>query len=56
VPHQIIGIFMECATKNATVVLSTEHDRYEWINPDRRHGFVMMEPDCYVVDTFAKRD
>lgn len=47
---QIIAIFMLCETKDTEVHLSTEHDRYDWIDPRDRKKFPMTEPDCFVID------
>ncbi|MEK7153243.1 MAG: hypothetical protein AAB834_04805, partial [Patescibacteria group bacterium] len=55
VPHQIIAIFMLCEATAREVVLSVEHDDYQWIEPAKRHTYPMMEPDCFVVDAVGKR-
>ena len=33
VQWQVVGIFFECHADSAEVVLSGDHDQYEWINP-----------------------
>ena len=53
VSHQIVAIFILCKSTAEDVRLSNEHDEYKWIEPTKRTDFVMMEPDCFVVDEVA---
>jgi 8-oxo-dGTP diphosphatase len=55
VQYQIIAIFVVCRAKSKDVVLSEEHDHYVWLDPAKRTQVDLMEPDCYVVDTYAAR-
>jgi 8-oxo-dGTP diphosphatase len=48
IEHQIIAIFMLCKAKANKVVLSDEHDDYQWVNPADDLS-MMMEPDRSVV-------
>ena len=54
VPHQIVGTFFVCTPKSDEVVLSTEHDDYQWINPKDRQKYDLMDPEDKVIDRYAK--
>lgn len=46
VPTQIIAIFTVCQAKSGDIVLSEEHDAYEWANPqDVQVDVVDPEPE-----------
>lgn len=32
---QVVGIFFECKAKTDKVILSTDHDDYKWIKPEK---------------------
>lgn len=34
IEHQIIGTFIKCFVDSDEVILSKDHDRHEWINPE----------------------
>lgn len=40
---QIIAIFFLCTTSSANVILSEDHDAYEWINPSDYSNFPVIE-------------
>lgn len=55
VPHQIIATFLVCKpTSETDVILSDEHDSYEWINPVKRTEFDLMDPEDKVIDRLAE--
>jgi len=54
VPHQIIAIFMEVTVVGGDIRLSVEHDEAAWIDPRKRQDYLMMEPDCFVVDDMVR--
>lgn len=54
-PHQIIAMFIICQpASDAEIVLSDEHDAYEWIEPAKRSEFDIMDPEDKVIDNFSK--
>jgi len=54
VPHQIIGVFFVCTPKSDKIVLSTEHDDYQWIEPKNRKNYDVMDPEDKVIDKLAE--
>ena len=46
---QIFGVFFLCTVKNANVVLSSDHDAYEWINPANPESFDLISPNKEVL-------
>ena len=42
VEHQIIGTFIECFADSDEVILSRDHDRYEWINPEDHKNYDLV--------------
>jgi 8-oxo-dGTP diphosphatase len=54
VEHQIVAIFMLCKCPTTKVKLSNEHSEFAWVEPNKRHGYQMMEPDCFVVDAVGQ--
>ncbi len=55
VPHQIIATFLVCKpTGEMKVVLSDEHDDFQWINPQNRLDFDIMDPEDKVIDKFIE--
>lgn len=50
VQHQIIAVFMFCKSLSENVQLSSEHDKFMWVEPTKRKDFDIVEPDCFVVD------
>ena len=40
---QIVGIFFECHATSPEVILSADHDAYEWINPKEYQKYEIME-------------
>lgn len=53
VPHQIVATFQVCTPKNDKVTLSSEHDDFQWIKPESRQQFDVMDPEDKVIDRFA---
>lgn len=54
VPHQIIATFLVCRlSSEAEIVLSDEHDAYEWIEPKERANYDLMDPEDKVIDRLA---
>lgn len=39
---QIVGIYFVCTTKDTNVVLSQDHDEYQWINPNRHTEYQLI--------------
>lgn len=55
VPHQIIATFLVCQPKeNKDIVLSEEHDAFEWIDPKNRSEYDIMDPEDEVIDRYAE--
>jgi 8-oxo-dGTP diphosphatase len=40
---QIVGIFFECTTDSDKVVLSEDHDKYEWIEPKQYRKYDLIQ-------------
>lgn len=52
-PHHIVGVFMLCSYQDQEIVLSSEHDGYEWVDEESLKGLDIMTPDidaliCYL--------
>jgi len=45
----IVGIFFRCTSKTDKVVLSEDHDKYEWINPEdcENYNYIPMYKDVF---------
>ncbi len=56
VPHQIVAIFVVCKSKSTDVALSDEHDSHEWIKPEQRADYDIMDPDWEVIDAYIQRN
>lgn len=54
VQHQIMGVFNVCKPKKVKVVLSTEHDDYQWVDPANHSAFNILSPDCLAIDRYAE--
>lgn len=54
IPHQIVATFMVCTPKSEEILLSSEHDSYEWINPADRGDYDIMDPEDKVIDRYTK--
>lgn len=54
VPHQIVATFFVCTPKSTEIMLSTEHDDYQWIDPEKRSDYDVMDPEDKVIDRFAE--
>lgn len=40
---QIVGTFFECQAETHKVILSEDHDKYEWINPHDYQNYNLIE-------------
>jgi len=40
---QIVGIFFECSDMGGEVVLGSDHDAYEWIDPTEHAAFPLID-------------
>jgi 8-oxo-dGTP diphosphatase len=54
VPHQIIGVFNVCKPRKTRVILSTEHDDYQWVDPANHTIFDILVPDYLAIDRYAE--
>jgi 8-oxo-dGTP diphosphatase len=45
IQHQIVGIFFYCKLIKGKVMLSKEHDSYEWISAEDIMNYKIIEPD-----------
>lgn len=53
-PHQIIALFVVCRALSSEVVLSPEHDDFQWIEPAQRHQYDIVVPDVEVIDRYTE--
>lgn len=51
---QIIGIFFECFSNSDDVILSKDHDRYEWINLEEYGNYNLIPGLERVFNTYLK--
>ena len=49
IEHQTIGTFIECFADSDEVILSRDHDRHEWINPEdyKNYDLVGVLPQAF---------
>ena len=52
---QIIGIFFECFAESNHVVLSNDHDDYQWIDPANYGNYDMIEADKKALEAYLGR-
>jgi len=50
--NQIVAIFFACITTNNQVVLSSEHDDYQWIDPGDYERYDLMDPEGEVFSAY----
>lgn len=50
--NHITAIFVACRVSGQSVVLSDEHDGYEWIDPERYREYNLMDPDDKVIQSW----
>lgn len=50
--NQIVAIFFVCKAQTDHVQLSSEHDDYQWIDPQAYHQYDIMVPDDEVLKPF----
>jgi len=48
--NHIVAVFVLCNSLTDEVVLSTEHDSYEWVDAKTLPEFTMVEPDRTVAE------
>ena len=46
---QIFGLFLKCVTTHTNVVLSQDHDDYQWINPSDYDKYDLIPPNKEVL-------
>ena len=51
-PNQIVGIFFVCTPKTDEVVLSSEHDEYQWVDAKTADDFDVMDPEDKVLEKY----
>ena len=56
VPHQIIATFIVCKPKQGSVTLSTEHDDYQWLDPNTYKNYDLMDPDDKVIEAYMSKN
>lgn len=54
VKNHIVAMFILCESKDNNVVLSDEHDHYEWIDPREVDEYDFMNPDDMLIKTLVK--
>lgn len=54
-PWQIIRVFMECQADSDKVVLSQDHDVFEWIDPQEHTKYPLIENLRPVFNSFIKK-
>ena len=52
---QIVGIFFECYALSAKVIVSTDHDAYEWIDPREYKRYNIIDNLKLVFEEYLKR-
>lgn len=56
VQNQIVATFIACKpTTDKEVVLSSEHDDFQWIDPAKWSDYDVMGPEGNVIDAYLKR-
>ena len=49
--NHIVAVFFLCTAQTDQVKLSSEHDKYEWIDPKTYREYDLMTPDDKVIET-----
>jgi 8-oxo-dGTP diphosphatase len=52
---QIVGIFFECHSSTSDVVVSIDHDAYEWIKPEDYFNYPIIDNLKPVFEAYLKR-
>ncbi|KKU48198.1 hypothetical protein A3H10_01255 [Candidatus Uhrbacteria bacterium RIFCSPLOWO2_12_FULL_46_10] len=52
---QIVGIFFECYALSPKVIVSTDHDAYEWIDPKEYKKYNIIDNLTPVFEEYLKR-
>ena len=53
---QIVGIFLECETDSDQVVLSEDHDAFEWIEPKEYRNYNLIPNLLSAFETYLTRE
>lgn len=51
---QIVRVFFECQTNSNQVQVSTDHDRFEWINPSEYKNYLLIPNLVEVFQAFLE--
>ncbi len=51
---QVVGIFFECVAENSEVILSEDHDAYEWIDPETYKNYSLIDNLHSIFEAFLK--
>lgn len=51
----IKGTFVECFSESGDVVMDTEHDDFQWINPEEYKKYELIENLLPVFDSYLKK-
>lgn len=54
VKNQIIAVFIVCRPVNDKILLSKDHDRYDWVYPKDRAKYDLSDPYDKVIDRYAE--
>lgn len=52
IPTQIIGVFFQCKPLSNEIVLSDDHDHYEWISAENMREIEIMSPENVILEKF----
>lgn len=54
--HHIIATYFVCSVAADTVILSEEHDQFEWIEPEAYVDFKLVPPEDKVIQAYLDRN
>lgn len=54
VPNQIVGVFFICTPLTDEVVLSEEHDTYQWVTPQAYANLTTVSSEKGAIEAFAR--
>ena len=52
IKNHIVAMFFICHIPSGVVVLSNEHDDYQWVNNDTMRNYTMSPPNYDVIETY----
>ncbi|MDP3733738.1 MAG: NUDIX domain-containing protein [Nanoarchaeota archaeon] len=52
---QIIGTFFECESASPQVILSEDHDHFQWIDPQRYRDYKIIETNFPVFEAYLDK-